>query len=117
MRVQELQSLPATAGADATWRDRASCRFANLSLFFPADGIGSALEQVNVAKAVCQDCQVQDACLQFALETNQEAGIWGGATEDERRRLRRSWLAGRRRQTRERLNSWDRPRPGIPAER
>ena len=28
-------------------------------------------------------------CLEFALATNQEAGVWGGHTEDERRRLRK----------------------------
>ena len=28
-------------------------------------------------------------CLEFALATNQEAGVWGGTTEDERRRLRK----------------------------
>ena len=69
-------------------------------LFFPVGNTGPAVEEIQAAKAVCQGCQVQDACLQFALETNQEAGIWGGSTEDERRRLRRAWLAHRRRQTR-----------------
>ena len=30
-------------------------------------------------------------CLQFALTTNQEDGVWGGYSEDERRELRRRW--------------------------
>ncbi|MDQ1399034.1 MAG: hypothetical protein QOK20_966, partial [Acidimicrobiaceae bacterium] len=33
----------------------------------------------------------------FAIETNQEAGVWGGTSEEERDRIRRAWLARRRR--------------------
>jgi WhiB family redox-sensing transcriptional regulator len=67
-------------------------------LFFPTGLAGVAVEEIDSAKAVCQACPVQDACLLFAFETKQEDGIWGGTTEDERRRLRRAWLADRRRQ-------------------
>jgi WhiB family redox-sensing transcriptional regulator len=28
-------------------------------------------------------------CLTFALETGQDAGVWGGMSEDERRALKR----------------------------
>jgi hypothetical protein len=45
---------------------------------------------------VCQGCPVRDACPQYAFETRQTDGIWGGTTERQRRRLRRAWLAGRR---------------------
>jgi WhiB family redox-sensing transcriptional regulator len=34
-------------------------------------------------------CPVMTDCLQWALETGQEAGVWGGASEDERRAMRR----------------------------
>lgn len=83
---------------DTKWRDHASCRFMPPDLFFPAGSTGVAVEEIDSAKAVCHGCQVKADCLQFALETNQESGIWGGTTEDERRRLRRAWLASRRRQ-------------------
>jgi WhiB family redox-sensing transcriptional regulator len=46
---------------------------------------------------VCHNCDAQKACLEFALATNQESGVWGGTTEDERRKLRKQWLAARRR--------------------
>ena len=49
------------------------------------------------AKAICSICQVAASCLEYALETNQRNGIWAGTTEDERRSLRRKWLAARRR--------------------
>jgi WhiB family redox-sensing transcriptional regulator len=39
---------------------------------------------------------VASECLEFALATNQEAGIWGGTTEEDRRKIRKSWLAQQR---------------------
>lgn len=78
------------------WRIRAACRDSAPELFFPIGATGLALEQIDAAKAVCARCPVQAECLEFALETNQEAGVWGGASEDERRRLRKDWAAGRR---------------------
>lgn len=97
MAVSEVGSRKNARGK-STWRDAASCRFTDPELFFPAGSTGAAVEEIQAAKAVCQTCQVRSACLQFALETNQEAGIWGGTTEDERPKLRRAWLANRRRQ-------------------
>ncbi|MBA3653812.1 MAG: WhiB family transcriptional regulator [Actinobacteria bacterium] len=66
-------------------------------MFFPVGSTGPALNQIDAAKAVCRGCDVQSECLEFALATNQEAGVWGGTSEDERRRLRKQWLAARRR--------------------
>ena len=82
------------------WRHDAACRDANADLFFPTGSTGTAVDQIDTARAVCRRCPVQQACLQFALETNQEAGIWGGKDEDERRRLRRGWRASQRPQVR-----------------
>ncbi len=78
------------------WRDRAACRSTDPELFFPAGSTGDAVAQIQSAKRVCLSCPVQVACLQFALDTHQEAGIWGGMDEDGRRRLRRHRRAGRR---------------------
>ena len=39
-----------------------------------------------------------EPCLDFALATNQESGVWGGTSEEERRKLRKAWLAARRSQ-------------------
>ena len=41
------------------------------------------------AKAICAGCPVRLDCLIFALEANQQFGIWGGYDEEERRELRR----------------------------
>jgi WhiB family redox-sensing transcriptional regulator len=48
------------------------------------------MTQIEQAKAVCRRCPVINACLEWALETKQDAGIWGGKTEDERKAIRRS---------------------------
>jgi len=49
----------------------------------------AALLQIEDAKAVCRRCDVVDQCLQWALESGQDAGVWGGMSEDERRALKR----------------------------
>jgi WhiB family redox-sensing transcriptional regulator len=79
------------------WRDRAACRDTDPDLFFPIGTTGPALEQIAAAKAVCVTCPAKDPCLEFALATNQESGIWGGTSEEERRKLRKEWLARQRR--------------------
>lgn len=78
------------------WRHRAACIGEDPELFFPIGSTGTALEQVDAAKAVCGRCPVTDDCLEWALETNQDAGVWGGLSEDERRSLRRSRQRRRR---------------------
>ena len=80
------------------WRNRSACRDTDPDLFFPVGTTGLALEQIAAAKSVCATCDVQSACLEFALATNQESGVWGGTSEEERRKLRKAWLAARRSQ-------------------
>jgi WhiB family transcriptional regulator, redox-sensing transcriptional regulator len=74
------------------WRLRAACRNIDPDLFFPPGRTGAALE---AAKSVCGRCAVRSECLEFALAANQQDGVWGGTSEDERRRLRPAWLARR----------------------
>ena len=89
-------STAATILADDShpgWRDDAACRDADPDLFFPEPGDRSARAHVKTAKLICRSCPVGVTCLSWALATGQEAGIWGGLTEDERRtRYRRSRL-------------------------
>jgi WhiB family transcriptional regulator, redox-sensing transcriptional regulator len=79
------------------WRLQAACRDTDPDLFFPVGTTGPALDQIATARAVCDACPVQEPCLEFALMTNQDSGIWGGTSEDERRKLRKTWLAQERR--------------------
>ncbi|HWC40224.1 MAG TPA: WhiB family transcriptional regulator [Acidimicrobiales bacterium] len=79
------------------WRRFAACRDSDPDLFFPIGTTGPAVDQIAAAKRVCAACEAQSPCLEFALISNQEAGVWGGTSEEERRKLRKSWLAQRRR--------------------
>lgn len=72
-----------------TWRDHALCLDEDPELFFPNGVAGPAAEQAQEAKAVCGRCPVQNTCLQWAVDTRQEYGVWGGLTEGELRSLRR----------------------------
>ena len=71
------------------WRAAAACRDADPELFFPDGDISSARAQVKTAKLICRRCPVSATCLSWALASGQEAGIWGGLTEAERRGLHR----------------------------
>jgi len=71
------------------WRTNAACRDTDPELFFPIGNAGPALRQLERAKQVCAGCQVRIPCLEWALATGQDAGVWGGTGEDERRALRR----------------------------
>ena len=70
------------------WRAKAACRDKDPELFFPVGNTG----------AVCRTCKVIDACLKCALDTNQDYGVWGGLSEDERRALKRRAMRARRSQ-------------------
>lgn len=82
-----LTIAPLTVTTD--WRHQAACRDTSPDLFFPVGSTGAALDQISAAKSVCQQCDAREACLEFALETNQDSGVWGGLSEDERRVIRR----------------------------
>ncbi|GAC1607912.1 MAG: hypothetical protein NVS3B26_02750 [Mycobacteriales bacterium] len=67
----------------------AACRRIDPEVFFPAGYAGEHQGLVLQAKAVCAHCPVTEACLETALSSDQQSGIWGGLTPLERIRLRR----------------------------
>ncbi|MGC8481321.1 MAG: WhiB family transcriptional regulator [Acidimicrobiales bacterium] len=68
-----------------SWMAQGNCREVNPAVFFPSDGVG-----VERARRVCEGCPVKLRCLEYALEYRIEHGVWGGASERERRRISRS---------------------------
>jgi len=68
---------------DLSWLDQARCLEVDATLHFPEKG-GSTRE----AKLICRGCEVREQCLEYALE-HSEAGVWGGMSERERRKLKR----------------------------
>lgn len=71
------------------WRHAALCKEEDPELFFPIGSKGPALIQIEMAKSICRRCPVTEECLGWALATGQDAGVWGGMSEDERRALKR----------------------------
>jgi WhiB family redox-sensing transcriptional regulator len=74
---------------DLSWMAQASCIGADPDLFFPDRG-----DSTREAKAVCRGCPVRQECLDYALTTQQKFGVWGGASERERRGMRASRRQG-----------------------
>ena len=71
------------------WQQRAACRGLDLHLFYPISGGRSA------AQIICQGCVVREDCLADALQSDEKFGIWGGATELDRVRVRAAERARR----------------------
>ena len=64
------------------WRSKAACQGLDPEIFYPLDE-----EDTEEAKAVCATCTVRESCLEHALGYREKEGVWGGATERERRRI------------------------------
>jgi WhiB family redox-sensing transcriptional regulator len=67
------------------WMLRGLCRELEPAEFFPSDGVG-----VERARKICAQCPVKDECLEYALTYRIDHGVWGGASERERRRILRA---------------------------
>jgi WhiB family transcriptional regulator, redox-sensing transcriptional regulator len=76
---------------DKSWQIQANCLGADPDLFFPERG-GNEM----AAKEICRGCVVREECLEYSLANGEKFGIWGGMTDRERRRLRRSRALGAR---------------------
>jgi len=68
--------------ADITWRLRGACHGLDPAIFFPDEE-----DEAEIAKEICAECDVRIACLEYALASRERDGVWGGATERERRRI------------------------------
>ena len=67
------------------WMVEGNCRTESPAQFFPSDGVG-----VDAARRVCATCPVKEPCLEYALTQRIDHGVWGGASERERRRILKS---------------------------
>ena len=71
-----------TLRMNLSWRQHAACRGIDPNIFYPASD-----EDAEEAKGICAACPVRQACLEYALANRERDGVWGGATERERRRI------------------------------
>lgn len=69
--------------------EQAECQGEDPELFFPIGTTGPALLQIEEARRVCLRCDIREKCLEWALETGQDHGVWGGMSEDERKAIER----------------------------
>ena len=60
----------------------ALCAETDPDAFYPEQG-----ESTRAAKKICRRCELQDACLEWALENSERFGVWGGTSERERRAM------------------------------
>ncbi len=72
----------APASEMTAWMADGNCRRYAPAVFFPSDGVG-----VDRARKICRTCPVAEPCLEYALENRIDHGVWGGASERERRRI------------------------------
>jgi WhiB family redox-sensing transcriptional regulator len=69
---------------NVVWKQHAACRGVEPEIFYPITD-----EEAEEAKVICAACAVREICLDFALGNRERDGVWGGATERERRRILR----------------------------
>jgi WhiB family redox-sensing transcriptional regulator len=65
-----------------SWRKHAACQGIAPEVFYPVSD-----DDAEAAKEVCAQCNVRQPCLEYALAARERDGVWGGATERERRRI------------------------------
>lgn len=77
---------PASRHSD--WQRHASCRGLMPDLFFSYDGESrlSRARRERAAVEVCTRCPVRPQCRHHALTYREQYGVWGGTTENDRRR-------------------------------
>jgi WhiB family transcriptional regulator, redox-sensing transcriptional regulator len=71
---------------DDAWRSRGVCRRHDPETFFPAPS-----ETPEAALSLCRGCDVQGACLAWALDAGDCHGVWGATTPRERRAMAIVW--------------------------
>ena len=76
------ETVPVSVNQD--WRQAGMCRGLEPEIFYPESD-----EEADVAKEICAQCVVRVPCLEYALARREKHGVWGGATERERRRILR----------------------------
>lgn len=65
-----------------TWQDSAACHTTDPEAFFPPPGA-----YPHTAIRICSTCHVKQECLDAALAIPSSAGVWGGATEAQRKEI------------------------------
>jgi len=81
----DLHTLPQEVTPPDSWQDQGACYGIDPEIFFP-----TTEEEAGLALAHCGVCGVRDMCLAWAIRSGERYGVWGGTTEQHRRRLIRA---------------------------
>ncbi len=88
IRARELLIAITSPPRDYSWHKDANCKGLDNNTFFPTNATSNT--DIQSAKAICFTCSVQDICLGYALSQETVFGIWGGTSEKERRKLKKT---------------------------
>jgi len=80
----DLDTLPPNPSPPDVWQDRAACFGIDPDLFFPVSE-----DEAGPALTFCGSCRIREECLAWAIKNGERYGVWGGLTEQQRRRLAR----------------------------
>lgn len=81
--VAQARHIAIFIRGDLSWRDRARCEGMRTEQFFPRK---SDAEKETIK--ICLSCPVREECLQYAIDSGSNWGVWGGTTQQERKKLR-----------------------------
>jgi len=82
-------TVPRTEVDSSGWQVHARCRDYDPRTFFEAEeGSDSLNEPSGAAKRICDGCVVRDDCLNYALDADEQFGVWGGLTVRERKQFK-----------------------------
>lgn len=57
--------------------------------FFGDSAAGAAMSDIRMAKQMCNLCPIRRECATYAIEADEEWGVWGGLSAQERKRYKR----------------------------
>jgi WhiB family redox-sensing transcriptional regulator len=78
----DLTSLRPNTSPPDMCQESAACHGIDPDVFFP-----TSEEEAGPALAYCAACGIRELCLAWALKNGERYGVWGGLTEQQRRRL------------------------------
>ena len=78
----DVGDLPKQVNPPDFWQERAACYGLDPEVFFP-----TTEEEASLALSYCGVCRVREVCLAWAVRNGERYGVWGGTTEQQRRRL------------------------------
>jgi WhiB family redox-sensing transcriptional regulator len=82
VRHVDVRNLPDDPAPPDHWQREAACYGIDPDLFFP-----TSEEEAGDALDFCSACGVRETCLAWALKNGERYGVWGGLTEQQRRRI------------------------------